>query len=309
MLTWTWLLQFILLAPPVLILVGQIALLLTSAMHQTGADGNSMLLVYLAVAVFTVLILLPLAPFLHRFTYHVPTFLLLVFVGTLIYNLLAFPFSANNRLKIHFIQTVDLESGINEVLLSGVGDPYLSQAIKTLPSAAREDLNCTKEERGLTKCSWKGLAPRVVGDSNPIVPPEVGYADWLSFNVSRVEGSNEARFHIQGRNTRACKITFDSPISDFSVEGAGSDNRFEPVSKDGSNEVRLWSRTWEKPWDVNVRWDGTDGLDGRVVCLWSDANKPGVIPAFDEVRMFAPDWVAITKLRDGLVEGSKPFMV
>ena len=52
-----------------------------------------------------------------------------------------------------------------------------------------------------------------------------------------------------------------------------------------------------------------EGLDGKVVCLWSDANAPGTIPAFDEVRRFAPVWVAVTKSQDGLVEGGKAFMV
>jgi len=317
--TWTWLLQFILLAPIVIILVGQIGLLLTSAMHQTGADGNSMILIYIAIAVFSILVLAPLAPFLHRFTYHIPTFLLLVFTGTLIYNLVAFPFSTNNRLKLYFIQTVDLESGINEVSLTGIGNPYLAETIRGLPSAAGQDLNCSEDprgENGLIKCIWNGLPPKVVDNTHPNIPPELGYADWLSFNVTRTEGKKEARFHIFGRNTRACKITFKSPISGFSVDGAGSDSRFQSVSADGSSEVRLWSRTWEKPWDVNVSWDVSDGshggeggLDGKVVCLWSDANESGVIPALDEIRRFAPDWVAVTKLGDGLVEGGKAFMI
>lgn len=49
-------------------------------------------------------------------------------------------------------------------------------------------------------------------------------------------------------------------------------------------------------------------MDGRVVCLWSDNNEPGLIPALDEIRHYAPDWVAISKLGDGLVEGSKAFV-
>ncbi len=310
--TWTWLLQFLLLAPIVLILVGQIGLILTSAMHQTGADGNSVLLVYTAIAILTTLLLTPLAPFLHRFTYHVPMFLLLVLVGTLIYNLLAFPFSTNNRLKMRFVQTVDLESGINEVSVIGIWDPYLGETIKSLPSTAGKNLNCSKEDGGLSKCSWNGLPPRVVGNAHPNIPPELGYADWLSFNVTRTRGQNEAHFHIVGRNTRACKINFNSPIVELSVDGAGHDKRFEAVPADGSNEVRLWSRTWEKPWGVNVRWeshDGQAGLDGKVTCLWSDASETGVIPAFEELVRFAPEWVAITKARDGLVEGSKAFMI
>ena len=68
-----------------------------------------------------------------------------------------------------------------------------------------------------------------------------------------------------------------------------------------------------------MRWAGEEdtmgkaksvGLDGRVVCLWSDANEAErTIPAWREVLMFAPAWSATTKLSDGLVEGSKAFKI
>lgn len=90
---WTWILQFLVLAPVNVILIGQIALLLTHAINQTPADGNPVLPIYLLISVFAILLLLPLTPFLHRFSFHVPTFLFLVLVGTMIYNLVAFPFS------------------------------------------------------------------------------------------------------------------------------------------------------------------------------------------------------------------------
>ena len=315
--TWTWLLQFAILAPVLIILVGQIALLFTSASYQTLQDGNSPLLVYVGIAALSVLILAPLGPFIHRYTYHIPTFLFLVFAGTLIYNLVAFPFSHNNRLKLYFIQKVDLDTGINRASLTGIGDPYLSEAIYSLPSAAGQKLECSKSStRGdLIECAWDGIPPRVVKNTHPGVPPEFGYADWLTLNITRNSAKTEARFHLWGRNTRSCRILFNKPISDFRVVGAGEDKRFKRVSEDASSKILLWSRTWEKPWDIDVSWDdeehddGGTGLDGRVVCLWSDDNETGVIPALDEARHFVPDWVAVTKANDGLVEGSKAFMV
>ena len=314
--TWTWFLQFILMAFVATVFVGQIGLLFMSATYQTLADGNSALVVYIMFAVFSILILAPLGPFMHRYTYHIPTFLLCVFAGTLIYNLLAFPFSTNNRLKLYFIQKVDLDTGINEASLSGVGRSYIDEVIQNLPSASGHKCMNSETRLGQVECAWAGLPPRVVPNTHPKVPPSLGYAGWLSFNVTRIEGKNEAYFRLSGRNTRACKITFNSPISDFSVEGAGEDSRFRSVPDGGSKEVRLWSRTWEKPWDVNIRWDasegkhaGEEGLDGKVICLWNDENETGTIPALDEIKRFAPDWVAISKLGDGLVEGSKSFLI
>jgi hypothetical protein len=90
---WIWFLQLLLMAPIVIILVGQIALLVTSALYQTPADGSSSLLVYVAFAAFATLLLAPIGPFIHRFTYHVPAFIFLICIATVIYNLVAFPFS------------------------------------------------------------------------------------------------------------------------------------------------------------------------------------------------------------------------
>lgn len=313
--TWTWLLQFLLLAVIPVILTGQIGLLLVTGTYQTLADGNPPLPVYLSIAVFSILILIPLMPYLHRYTYHIPTFLFFVLVGTLIYNIAAFPFSTNNRLKLFFQQKVDLDTGINQVLLTGVGDPYLSGAIGSLPSAAGQKRKCTASstKKGLTECAWHGISPEVVRKPHPGVPSHHTYPDWLTFHIFRAPNATEARIRLWGRNTRACKIEFNQPISDFKVEGAGDDKRYQRVPEEGSKEIRLWSRTWEKEWTVNVKWQpqpgNGHGLDGRIVCLWSDDNETGVIPALDEIRHFAPNWVAITKSGDGLVEGSKAFLV
>lgn len=320
-----WLLEFLLLAPFPLILIGQISLLLTSATFQTPPDGNAPLPIYLLTAILTTLLFAPLLPFLHRYTYHIPLFLLLVFAGTTIYNLTAFPFSASNRLKPYFLQRVNLDSGINTVSLTSIGKgPYLHDAISALPSSAGQRLSCAPStlRKDLTECSWQGFAPRVVPAPHPNIPPETQYRNWLTFNATRdPDGKSSARFHISGQETRACKIVFNRPISDFSVDGADKYNRFQKVSEAGSKELRLWSRTWGRTWVVDVKWDidgqgeggeeeGVgDGLDGRVVCMWSDANEWGAIPALDEVRRFAPVWVAVTKNQDGLVEGSKAFNV
>ena len=110
---------------------------------------------------------------------------------------------------------------------------------------------------------------------------------------------------------------FDSPISDVQVHGSSSnDKRFPPVPEGGSTEIRLWSRTWGRTWTVDVEWEGDESnsvrgasMGGKVVCVWSDANHDGVIPALDEAKHYLPNWVAVTKFADGLVEGSKRFNI
>lgn len=318
--SWTWFIQFLLLAPIVIILVGQLGLLAVTGIHQTSADGNPTMTVYIGIAVFAILLLAPVGPFIHRYSYHIPVFLLLIFIGTLIYSLVAFPFSPNNRLKVFFLQRVDLDTGINQVTLTGINSRYLNDAIHNIPSAAGQTPRCSTSllRKDLIECGWEGLSPRVVRNTVPGVPPAFGYLDWLSFNITRAAHKTEAHFHLWGRDTRACRITFNRPISDFSIEDAADDKRFSRATEAGIREIRLWSRTWEKPWSGTLRWeektrrdepDRGSGLDGRVICLWSDDNDSGTIPALDEIRHYAPDWVVVSKNSDGLVEGSKAFLI
>ncbi|KAK5414686.1 hypothetical protein LTR20_002877 [Exophiala xenobiotica] len=330
---WTtmWLLQMLVVVPINLIIIGQLGLLVTEALHQTGQDGSSMFLVYIMIAVVTILLLSPMVPFLHRFTWHVPSFLFLVLIGTLVYNLTAFPFSADNRLKLFFVQQVDLDRGNNSVSLAGA-PPFVRDAIVDLPSAAGKQLECTPygPNDNLERCTWTGIPPNVANPSSTNMP-EKQYESWMKFNVTKLNDSdseNAARFVVYGKNTRACKITFDSPINAFQVHGqAPRDKRFPPVPEAGSNEIRLWSRTWDRAWTVDVSWpspgsdydgasrektakgNGNGTMTGKVMCLWSDVNQVGLIPAFDEAVHYAPEWVAVTKASDGLVEGYKAFKV
>ena len=305
--SWTWLLQFLILAPINLIILGQIALLIVTGLHQTGSDGSSVFIVYLTMAIFTIIMLSPVVPIIHRFSWHVPMFLLLVLVGTLLYNLIAFPFSANNRLKIFFVQEVDLDHGNNTVSLVSAA-PFGRMAAERLPSAYGQQVECvladppqmhSKRER----CSWSGISPHVASNKTKSL---------VQFRTSKIN-DHTTHFRVSGTNTRACKILFDRPITSFEVDGAAHmDKRMPSVPEAGSKEIRLWSRTWDRTWSVNVTWDDDElakGQTGKVACMWSDVNHDGTIPAYDEALHFAPDWVAMTKLADGLVEGYKRFVV
>lgn len=317
--TWTWLLQFLLVGPFMLVILGQAGLFLVTATDQTGVDGSPLLIPYLIVALFSVLLILPIGPFLHRITHHIPVFCFLIFVGTLIYNLVAFPFSSSNRYKAYFQQTVDLDTGLNEVNIVGV-EEYVREIISYIPSAAGQSISCVERpdiRAGLEFCAYEGIAPNVVNNVKYGVPPEKGYEDWLHFNVTRVSQQNKATFNIQGLETKTCILRFDDPFISFQVEGAApSDGKWSNVPESGSDQIKLWHRDWNRKWVVDVEWPvsegknpGDEGRSGRVVCLWSDHNLPGTIPALDEAQGYAPEWTSIVKIAEGLVEGSKRFII
>ena len=317
--SWTWILQFLLLGPFMMILVGDVGLKLVTATNQTSIDGSNFLTPYLIVAIFTILFIVPVTPFAHRITYHAPSFLFMILIGTLIYNLSAFPFSLNNRFKAYFQQTIDLDTGINQVTLAGL-EKYVLKMIHAMPSAAGQDIKCESRSQvraGLSHCFWQGIAPEVVDEVRDGVPPEQYYDGWLHYTAMRDFAENKATFHILGKETRACVLRFDDPVSRVYVHGAADNNgQWADVPESGSDQIKLWSRDWNKTWEVDVEWHasngkqpGEEGRSGRVVCLWSDHNGPGIIPALDEVMGFSPVWSTVTKLSDGLVEGSKAFNV
>ncbi|KAF2455986.1 putative zinc metalloprotease [Lineolata rhizophorae] len=310
---WTWILQIILLAPVTIVLVGQLGLILTSAVHQTPADGSPALLVYGLMMFFAILLLFPLLPFIHMIKFRVPHFLILVLIGTVIYNCVAFPFSINSQLKVYFLQQVDLESGLNNASLIGLM-PFVHDILADYPSAQNQSISCETpsfaSRSGLAQCFWAAPAPSVGSKSfPPSIPPEKDYGKWVTFNVTRdADAKRSATFNIDARNTRSCRILFQEPVSSINVTGGASDPRFEPVGEHGTTELRLWRRDWKRPWEVKVGWESGPGLDGHVVCLWNEEFE-GQIPALEEVRKFSPAWATVSKASDGLVEGRKAFMV
>ncbi|KAK3055701.1 hypothetical protein LTR09_003622 [Extremus antarcticus] len=315
---WTWVLQLLLIAPINIIVVGQIALLLTSALHQTPADGNPVLPIYLFIAMLAVLLLLPLTPFLHRFSTKIAGLLFLVFVGCLIYNLLAFPFSSDARLKIYFVQQVNdlADYNHNNVTLIGL-DGYLQDIIAELPSATGQKIRCGKHsavgvpKNGLQACSWTGLAPDATAHQHPEIAGHSSKNKSESFRTITSKDNSPVHIHIRSTSSKACRLAFDNPVSEVQIEDAAHDPRYQSVADGGSKEIKLFSREWGKNFKLSVAWaDGkTKGQKGKAVCMWNDVNVPGVIPAWDEVARFMPVWSALTKAGDGLVELGQEFII
>ncbi|KAH7334608.1 hypothetical protein B0J17DRAFT_602306 [Rhizoctonia solani] len=303
--TWSAEILFSLVFPA--ILSSGILIMLLTALSQTLADGNPAMTVYLAIGFLSVLLALPIAPVAHHIHRAASFFLALVLVGTAIYNFTAFPFSPLNPLKTYVQQTIDFDSGVNNVHLTtlssfnmGPGGPppiWIS-----LPSTQKTSVICmgSPARLGLSDCEWSGLAPNVTLDSTP--PSE-----WMKSSVKKV-GPNVARFKIQGRNTRSCRIYSDQPMKYARVVGGHWERGSQPDEE--FKEIRLWSRTWDKTFDVLVEWPGNNGTSrsGKIACEWAEWDL-GRVPAIDELRVYLPPWTVVSKLNDGLVEGTRKFEI
>lgn len=341
--TWTWILQLLLIGPIPIWLFGQLGLFLTAAISGTGADGSSLLFPYIVIAVFVILTLLPMTPFIHRVPYHLPLLVLAALVGTLVYCLVAFPFSVNSQYKVFFQQSVDLETGASNVTFDGL-EEFVRPIIAAMPSATGKGVDCSAASRreGLVSCRYDGSAvlPNM-GSSAEEAPLGKRFADLASVNSTREPGARKATLEIDAVGTKACFLSFDKRITNFDIHGGSEwDPRFGNA-EDGVCQLRLWRRGWDKVWKVDIEWeddatssevsggeggdpeheisgvvgDGelrvreNDGLRGEVQCMWADANERGAIPALDEALQYAPIWATVTKLAEGLVVGKKRFTV
>ena len=321
--TWTWIIQFLLLAPMPVILFGNLGLVAQSSLKMTGTDGGSLLTPLLLTGLLSIILLLPLSPFIHRISHHIPLLLLTVFVGTFIYNLVAFPFSTNNRFKFYFMQVVDLDQGTDMVSLSGI-DEYVRSVVDSLPNTADQDIKCHHSSvRDFEECWYdaSSMPPNVVSGKKP--------EELMTVKTSRAADGRTANVQVDALDTRTCYLDLSEPVYGFSVEGGGPrDPRFGALPADGFQKIQVWRRDWDGPWNITLQL--TEGgreesriesppLDGnaaaaepltvRVRCAWSDINEPSNVPAFRELQKYMPTWSVATKQSSGLVEVWKTYTI
>ncbi|KAJ7685578.1 hypothetical protein DFH06DRAFT_46853 [Mycena polygramma] len=320
-----WILQFILAVSVPVTLVAHITVLLLAAMSQTLTDGSSAVTVYAFVSILVFMLVLPVVPFTFKIHSGVASFFIVIFVLSTAYNLLAFPFSQAEPFKVFFQQTIALgnisspHAEIHRATTTLTGlDYYVKDLlIPKLPSAIGNNVTCSSQSArpGLESCQWETTllpSPGSYESAGPVTADR-----WLTANVTRL-GNNSARFVFSAPNTRGCRLYFDNKrIVRHKVRGSepGMLPQY-PGPSEGVSQLTLWSRTWDRTFDVDVEWEGDSTLEGRVACEWAEyesgsvgVNATGKIPAFEEVIAFLPWWAAVTKMTDGLVEAWGSFSV
>ena len=289
--------------------------------------------VYAPISLLAFLILLPLAPFMHKVHRSLTIVAFLIFILSTTYVWLAPPFTPDSRLRVYFAQKVELtnvSSAVSRPLFTraitqlNVIDGYGPRLMATLPSSwssagDSDDKRCEakKLRPGLTTCEWPvppALQPSIASAGDD------GKGTWLVGNVTRL-GPNSLRFEIEGVQTRACLIHVDShEIRRYRArtrpEGGASAPTTWTAFEVPAQEIHLltlWARTWGEKFEVELDVDpDTDGegmIAGRVSCWWNDGPGGAQIPALEEARGFLPEWVAISKAAAGLVEATSGFLV
>ncbi|KAG1734465.1 hypothetical protein EDB19DRAFT_1854474 [Suillus lakei] len=321
-----WIAQLLVVVPLPVILVSHIAVILVFAMNQTLTDGTSPFGVYGSVSMLALLIVLPLAPFSMNMHRWLNSIILLIFVLSTLYTYLAFPFSQETPLKVYFAQTVDLDTSRVVTALTGPRQFLSTAIIPRFPSAFDQSINCTEasDKPGLQTCKWEA------GDEFVPSPGRSEYhygqgatssMKWVTTSIKRT-GSNSARIKVQGLNTRSCTLQFSGKrVKSFHLSGDGGKGLQggSEVPEDGLEQIRLWSRDWEKEFEVDVDFAGSEGekAKGRVSCGWAEYESAtaggwrtgGKIPSLEEVLLFLPEWAVVTKSSAALFDAGWEFEV
>jgi len=295
--------------------------------------------VYAPISLLSFLILLPLAPFVHKVHHLLTIIILLTFIVSTTYVWFAPPFTPSARLKVFFAHEVELTNvtgarsrpqltrAVTQLIaIEGYGPPLVATLPSSWHGVDSDGVHCEagKWRPGLTTCEWP--VP-------PALQPSIPSGDiddegtWFIANVTRL-GPASLRVEIEGVQTRACRIYIDSHgIRRYRArtrpeERAGESSEstrwtvFEvPTERKGTHLLALWARAWGSRFEVELDVD-VDGegerhgeIAGRLSCLWNDGPGGARIPALEEARAFLPEWVGITKAADGLVEAASGFVL
>ncbi|KAG6891069.1 hypothetical protein C0995_014158 [Termitomyces sp. Mi166 len=264
----------------------------------------------------------------------------------------AFPFSVILPMKVFFQQKVEIIAPwvTQEVddtasvkfktrsttYLTGLPHYLEKMIVPALPSAVNSSVECIRDNdrKELARCGWSSGDNMLPSPGNVSsykysadTPPHaqvLTHNPWLQSKI-QISSANTRRIRIRGINTRACRVYFDNAkVAKWSVVGGKpgvQKGREESGTKrdEGLTELRVWSRTWDKEFVIDVTFvKSPQKVKGRVACEWSEYESGRVglndgikstIPAYEEALRFFPRWATLTKLTDGLVEVWSAFEV
>lgn len=321
----------------------------------------SPIIVYLMLAAFSTLIFIPIMPFAHKLPQTLNIIVAGVVVIILAVSWVTFPFTLRSPFRVYFQQSVEVAPAtpglstngvnVNHTVLSEVvraettvtGLPgYIDRYIvPEIPSSRLARISCDLKgmRPDLLTCAWDtDMIPSPGGNSSLAS----ARSTWLDVRTARLNATR-ALVSVRGANTRGCRLYFDRPITFLYVHPPSSGDPDTPshapspvpyekmrmqggyeMPAAGVKEARLWSRTWDRTFLVEVGWEQdvhtssseeSQGLSGRAACEYAEYASAlagpgsGLIPAFEEVKEFLPLWALPSKLADGLAEVWTKFSV
>ena len=300
---WIWLIRFMLQVPIPMIFSLEILIGLTTALHQTLADGSPPIFVWMVCALLSWIPVINIGPFCIRLPLsRIVPMMVVGIVCVLLIPLFLLPtFSVESPLKLYFQQYYNADTGVNRVDVIGAGD-WTAHALQR---SGVGNYECTPfwRAKGSTNCSsYHSLAPSFKSDFNASVKLDKEYSHKSSF---------EYDVRIKTGRSRVCDIMW-SDGEKFELRGAG-DVHFDNAGGDGHidenikevNKLRIWKRDKGEIWArVRVNSEKKKRRSMVVKCLY-DEWLDGSVPALDNLMQTLPVWTTLTKYTSGLVQVEK----
>lgn len=285
----TWLIKYLILVPvPLLVSLWLLYSTVLPGLSQTLPDGSSGTTLYAVVGLFAILAFFNLAPFFlsTSLASALPSLLLILILMSLTCVLKA-PFDVKSPLKVMFKQVVDLDHPMSSnITIEGL-PKYMETAVSSV-ALAQKGLHCTT---GATK------SPKLNTCTFPAPVDARLQKNGLSIKVQdRTKNSTvDKMLIIEPLNSRMCDIQFSRTVTIRSI------NKKQISGKE--SHFRVHRRDWSSPFQIGLDRD-SDGVSGRVTCLWDDRTDDQIIE-FDTVQAELPEWAELTKLETGLLHFSK----
>lgn len=316
-LNYDWSLQFLLVVPLGTFIVFNAFDLILDALNQTVQESaKSSLDVMKVLLIGSILISLPVLPFVYRFNFVVIILFTVTFLVTISETFLGNSFTNDSPLKLRFSQSVNISnsSGTNAIVnVYGRQGGYIETLLNDLPSVKNDNkvVWCVDKFNGNEQCSYIGEQPNMIdAPFKENVSPRDLFSvailknDRKSSNRSPYEPIN-AELSINVKENRACTLEFfgsskgnKSPVRQITIF---HDNRNDSKAENfklnsGIDELQLNKLDFDQEsYHVRIQWyprildtiddeiseidddKDIDSLNVKVSCFWGEYDSESYV--------------------------------
>ena len=296
-----WSLQYLLIVPISSLVVYNSGWLVLEGVNKTVQESlASEHLIYWIVVVFSQFLVLPVVPFITKFNRYIVLGLLVVAVVGVLMSMAVHPFNQGSPMKLRFIERI----GQNDMVEVYGRQGFVEDVLLDLPlvKQTQAKLKCEALPDGLEVCKYNsGLTPGNLTVEVTTEPRAESY------------GLISGAITIAAPENRMCTVHFPPDRVKAVVVGKFGNN-FKAIpdgfsrekgnyiykDRNGINQLELYKLDWNKDYHVGFEWlpdiDDEGGMRVEVECFWGD-----MVPAYQEVVHYSPNWVTWANKERGLV--------
>ncbi|KHC82106.1 hypothetical protein W5Q_02501 [Candida albicans SC5314] len=296
-----WSLQYLLIVPISSLVVYNSGWLVLEGVNKTVQESlASEHLIYWIVVVFSQFLVLPVVPFITKFNRYIVLGLSVVAVVGVLMSMAVHPFNQGSPMKLRFIERISQNDMVEVYGRQG----FVEDVLRDMPSVktTHAKVECEALADGLEVCKYQsGLTPGNLTVEVATEPRAESY------------GLISGAITIAAPENRMCTVHFPPDRVKAVVVGKFGNN-FKAIpdgfsrekgnyiykDRNGISQLELYKLDWNKDYHVGFEWlpdiDDEGGMRVEVECFWGD-----MVPAYQEVVHYSPNWVTWANKERGLV--------